>query len=409
MPEWKKSGPRALALTLVGILLAGLAACGSSDAAAPTESAGGACADIPDGPIKIGSILPLSGAFAALGASNDKGTEIAIKAFNENTDICGHKIERAREDDKGDPATAVSLGRKLVSDGVAVFVDAGRGQTGDALTPYLTKAGAIIISDAGFDYRAVPADFPTYFSVNPQNKQYIAKTAANITAQGWRKVGILTDGLTSGNELTPQLTALLEADGNPVVKTVTYSPTAIDLSAQLQELKGAGVETLMLAGTSNITNIVASLKTAGWAPHLAGIGLLFAYGVDPADVPEGTTDLCYLHLPKGQAPDGTEGLSPLTVNLLEQGATALGEFNPSISITQEAYSRLLVAKAAIEKAGSLDLAKLKTAMESLQNVPSAWPGISYSFSPDDHVGYPDDQLSVCKLDKQRLSIRYEAQ
>lgn len=398
---------RTLAGFAATVLVATLAACGSSDEA--TTAGGSGDCDIPDGPIKIGSVLPLSGPFAALGATNDKGTDIAVKAFNENSDICGHKVERVRADDQGDPATAVSLGRKLTSDGVSMFIDAGRGETGEAITPLLMKEGAIVISDVGFGYRFDVEKFPTFYGVNPTNEQYMTKVAAHIEDKGWKKIGVLTDGLTGGKELTELITESLKEDGNPVVETVTYSPTAIDLSSQIQELKGAGVETLVYAGTSNLGNIIKSLKISGWEPNLAGIGLMFGYGIQAKDVPAGTTDLCYLYLPADQAPEGTGDIAPVTLAVMEEAAKKIGEFNPGIDTAHQAYGRLLVAKAAIEKAGTLDRKELKKAMDSLTDVPIAWPGISVSFTPDDHAGYPDDKLSVCQIQVSKLAVRYEAE
>ena len=406
MPARSRPSFRAVgALALAGVLAASLAACSSGETAASTSP--GSCAALPDGDIKIGSVLPLSGPFAALGAANSAGGKIAVEAFNASNDICGKKLEFVLEDDKGDPATAISLGRKLTGEGVNIFIDAGRGQTGDALTPLLMKDGAIVISDAGFNERFDPANYPTWFGVNPSNDQYMDALFAHLQDKGWtQNVGILNDGLNGGNQYTERLTELFAKAGLPAPQVATYSPTAIDMTPQLQQLKGSGVETLILAGTSGVPAIVQSLKQSGWTPNLGGWGGFFAYAVSPADLPPGTQDLCYVHLAADQAPQGTGGLDPLTLQLLEKAQAELGAGNPGINTAQESYSRLLVAKAAVESAGSLETGALKKAMESLSNVQGAWPGLSFSFSPDSHAGYPTKELKVCNVGLSPLATRY---
>ena len=59
--------------------------------------------------VKIGAILPLTGAFANMGQENRAGIELAVEKINRN----GRRIEVVYEDSKGEAKTSVSAMKKL--------------------------------------------------------------------------------------------------------------------------------------------------------------------------------------------------------------------------------------------------------------------------------------------------------
>src|SRR5437764_9568737 len=72
------------------------------------------------GPIKIGMLAPLTGAFAQVGKDMVNGTELYLDEIGRQ--IAGRKVELIVEDDEGLPATALNKARKLVdSDRVHVL------------------------------------------------------------------------------------------------------------------------------------------------------------------------------------------------------------------------------------------------------------------------------------------------
>ena len=73
-----------------------------SPATAPAQS----------GPIKIGLLTPLTGAFAAIGKDMQNGTELYLDEIGRQ--VAGRKIELIVEDTEGNTATALTKARKLV-------------------------------------------------------------------------------------------------------------------------------------------------------------------------------------------------------------------------------------------------------------------------------------------------------
>ena len=74
--------------------------------------------------IKIGGIIPKTGAAAVYGNSTDNGIKLAVDEINASGGIGGKQIEYLSEDDKGDPTEAVTVYNKLVEAGNNVIIGA---------------------------------------------------------------------------------------------------------------------------------------------------------------------------------------------------------------------------------------------------------------------------------------------
>src|SRR5262245_59534714 len=88
------------------------------------------------GPIKIGMIAPLSGAFAQIGKDMVTGTELYLDEIGRQA--AGRKIELLVEDDEGNPSVGVTKVRKLVEGDKVHLVTGGLlASTGYAIQPYV--------------------------------------------------------------------------------------------------------------------------------------------------------------------------------------------------------------------------------------------------------------------------------
>src|SRR6266436_3175389 len=91
------------------------------------------------GPIKIGLLVPLTGAASALGKDMLAGTELYLDEINRQ--VAGRKIELIVEDTEGVTATALTKARKLVDqDHVAILTGGLLASTGYALHPFADAA-----------------------------------------------------------------------------------------------------------------------------------------------------------------------------------------------------------------------------------------------------------------------------
>jgi ABC-type branched-subunit amino acid transport system substrate-binding protein len=218
-------------------------------------------------------------------------------------------------------------------------------------------------------------------------------------------IGILSDGTSFSVELAADAQADVKAAGLTFVKTITYSPTAIDLTTQLTEAKEAGIKTLFPTGFTGIPAMVSGIKQIGWSPTVIGWGGLYLYDVTASQLPPGAVDGCYQSYAPGQ-PTSTL-LTPENVALLKAAQAKIG-LNPETSGIIMAYNFLLVLKQAIETANSLNGTKLAAAVEQIKNLQLDIPGVQDSFSASDHTGWPDGALKECTLKQGPYDILYGA-
>ena len=100
---------------------------GEEDSSSAETEAGGSQEESAqeDGVIRMGAVLPLSGASAESGIACQQGLELAVAEINDNGGITmngeTYQIELICEDDTGSPDQSVSVATKLIEmDGVSV-------------------------------------------------------------------------------------------------------------------------------------------------------------------------------------------------------------------------------------------------------------------------------------------------
>ena len=401
-------------LVAVGAVLAlGLAAC-SSAGSSSTSSGGttavggsGLCSNIPPGPIKIANIEPLSGPTASSGVLTEYESTIEVDYFNAHDSACGHQFALSNYNDKGDPATSLSIARQLVSQGDVIIVNDSFSSAQNQIQPYLMQQHTLVVNGDGAYALFNSRQNPTAFSTLPSNAQYAQLMVNWAKSHGDNNIGILSDGTSFSVELAADAEADVKAAGLTFVKTITYSPTAIDLTTPLTEAKEAGVQTLFPTGFTGVPAMVAGFKQIGWAPKIVGWGGLNDFGITASQVPPGTVDGCVLSYSQGQPTSSL--LTPVNTALLNASKAKIG-LNPQTSGVLTGYFNLLAIKWAIEKANSLDGTKLAAAISAASSVPTNIPGLNlnWTVTPSVHNGFPSASLKECTLKQGPYDILYAA-
>jgi branched-chain amino acid transport system substrate-binding protein len=243
--------------------VAALAACGSSGGTSEAASGGG-CSHIPSGPIKIASILPLSGPAAQSGELTQAYNSVDISYFNAHDSVCGHKFQLTFYNDKGDPATSLSLARQIVSSGVTLMLQDSFSSAQNEIQPYLMQQHVVVMANTGAHALLDPADNPTALSYGPSNAQYARLMVNYAKAKGYNDVGIMSDGTSFAVELSADTEAAAEKAGLRFIKMITYSPISVDLTPQLTQAKMAGIKTLFPDAFTGVTAMISGIKQIGW-------------------------------------------------------------------------------------------------------------------------------------------------
>ena len=400
---------------VVGSVLAlGVAACSSSSSSSGSAATGGGtagggslCSNVPSGPIKIANIEPLSGPTATSGTLTQIESTIEVNYFNAHDSVCGRKFSLSNYNDKGDPATSLSIARQLVAQGNVIIVNDSFSSAQNQIQPYLMQQKTLVVNGDGAYALFNAAQNPTAFSTGPSNAQYAQLMVNWAKSHNDNDIGILSDGTSFSVELAADAEAAVKAAGLTFVKTITYSPTAIDLTTQLTQAKEAGIKTLFPTGFTGITAMVQGIKQIGWSPVVVGWGGLNDFGVTAAQLPPGAVDGCDISYATGQ-PTSTL-LTPENVDLLNASKAKIG-LNPQTSGVVFGYADLLAIKWAIEKANSLDGTKLAAALSATSSMPTNVPGVNLNWTatPAVHNGFPSASLKECTLKQGPYDILYAA-
>lgn len=389
-----------LALMSVAALLA---ACSSgSGSSSGTSSASGAskdsaCSNIPPGPINVAGVIGLTGPAAANNKLQVAILRVDFAYFNAHSSVCGHKFNLEMYDDKDDPATSVSIGRELVANGVKIVVQPSLGPAEYALLPYLMKNKIFTLWNTSLPSDVAPtAATPYAFNFGPSNITQAAAIVSWAQSHNESNIGLISDGTTFAQSLGADIRQDAAAAGLKVIKTVTYSPTAVDFSTPLTQLRLAGVQTLVPTGFNSMAALVAGIKQIGWTPHLLDWGILYNLGMTANQLPPGAVSGCAVFLTPGQS--SSDLLTPLNVGLMEAGRAALGGTTPLLQLFPQNYPQVLSLAHAIETANSLDAANLTAAMLATKDLPTNLPLLKMTYTAN-HQGWPESSpaFTMCKL------------
>ncbi|WP_326975587.1 ABC transporter substrate-binding protein [Caproicibacter sp. BJN0012] len=291
---------RLIALALSAAMIASLTGCqsgsggssaaGSAAPSAAAESSGTGSAAA-SGEIKIGVVLPLTGSVAAFGQSGQKGLQLLEEQVNSSGGIGGQNVKFIFSDDEGKPATAVTVGQKLInSDKVVAIVGPLTSNCCLSLAPICQQYKVPMVTGTGTNEAVTQVGdfiFRTCF-IDPFQGQVVAKLAS--TDLKAKTAAMLYD---NGNDyskgLAKNFQKSFEAAGGKVVGSETYLTGDKDFNAQLTNIAAKNPDVMFLPDYySTVAVIAKQARSAGIrATFLGGDGWdsadLFSIGGDAVD------------------------------------------------------------------------------------------------------------------------------
>jgi ABC-type branched-subunit amino acid transport system substrate-binding protein len=353
---------------------------GSSEAASDFSA-------IPDGPIKIGVSLSLTGPLAGSGAFFKQVYEsVTLAAFNARypDGIDGHEVVLDIQDDGSDPTTGASVAKGFVDDGVvAVMHLSDTPEVRDIQAAILNDAHVPMISYATSTALENTEDYPYNFgtSIAPSlNKK--AEIAFFKAHQEIKKIAILTDNSPLVEQDLDTLHSLADDGTFSIAATAEVNTTTLDFGTAVAQLKDADADLVVILTTGAYGNIWKAILAASWTPEvLTQSYALFNGYADMGDLAPHVRVLT-----SGCVSSADEKFSPEVTDLMDQYSTATGGASPSLLVyvqTNDVGVELL--KTAVEKYHSVDPDAIRQALEGFSG-DVLFPGNTYEFSPTDHYG-----------------------
>lgn len=226
--------------------------------------------------IKIGGILPLSGAVAVYGNQSQMGIQLAIEEINAAGGIDGKKLELICEDDEGNPDKSVNAFKKLsAKDGVKFIIGSCTSGCTKALTTFAQAQKTILITPSATNYNITDAGnyiFRACF-IDPFQGLVGAKFAYDTLKV--RKAAVLYD---IGNDycagLQENFQKTFKSYGGEIVLVESYATGDKDFNAQLTKIKNVNPDLVYLPDYYGTVALIATqLRAQGiTCPILGGDG-----------------------------------------------------------------------------------------------------------------------------------------
>ncbi len=256
---------------LAGFLVAG---CGKPVPSDPNATA--SPTPVPEDPraIKVGIILPMTGAKEGFGRSTLAGAELAVEQINAAGGVMDRPLKLIVEDTRSEPGQAAAAVKALVGKGVSALIGEVTSEATLEAAPAAVEAGLPLIVPAATHpdvTKAGPMVFRISY-VDPFPAVVMSKFAFSIGAV---RAGVLYDPEDPYSALlADSFTKDFTARGGSVVVSGKYAPGTSDFSPQLTALRAGHPEIIFLPGYfAEAAAIIKQARVAGIdAPFLGTDG-----------------------------------------------------------------------------------------------------------------------------------------
>ena len=345
-------------------------------------------------PIKIGSFLAVTGPASFLGDPELKTLQMYVEDLNAKGGVKGRKIELIHYDTGGNAKDAVSFAKRLVKDDKVDLLIGGT-SSGDTLAviPDAEKEGIPFISLAG----AVDIVEPVkkwVFKTPHTDRMAVAKIYEDLRKRGLAKVALISgDGGfdKSGHE---QLLKLAPQYGITIVADEFYGNKDNDMTAQLTKIRATDAQAIINFGFGQAPAIVTkNIKQLGITlPLYQSHGVGSKTFIDLAgEAAEGVRLPAAALVVAEQLPDA----DPQKPVLMAYKNKYEAKYGPVSTFGGHAYDGLMIAVAAIQRAGSTDKAKVRDQIEKTKGFIGT--GGVFNMSSEDHMGLNLDAFKMVEV------------
>jgi branched-chain amino acid transport system substrate-binding protein len=299
-----------------------------------------------DGVLKIGGVLPLTGALAFLSPPEIAGVDLAIKDINDAGGVLGKPVEWTLKDssDGDNPAVAPASATELLDAGVDAIVGAAASGVTRLIIDQVTKAKVVQISmantapdlstwdDGGYYFRTAPSDLLQGAIVGNQ-----------IVASGAENVAIIYQQTPYGEGLMAEAKETIEAAGATIVSELSFPEAESNFDTIVDQTMASSPDSVLVISYDEFKKIAPALEKKGFP----GNGLFLVDGNLANYADQGFAG--YLQGAKGTLPGGelNEEFKQRAADLyLENYGEELTEF----SYLAESYDAVMLLALAAEQA-----------------------------------------------------------
>ncbi|MDS4025545.1 MAG: ABC transporter substrate-binding protein [Candidatus Contendobacter sp.] len=346
-------------------------------------------------PIKIGAFLTVTGPASFLGDPELKTLQTYVEEINAHGGVDGRKIELIHYDTGGNAREAVNFAKRLIkSDKVDLII--GGTTSGDTLAvlPDMEKEGTPFISLAAAAVEITEPPKKWVFKVAPTDRMAVSRIFEDMRQRGFTKIALITgDGGfdKSGHE---QVVKLAPQYGITLVADESYGNKDTDMTAQLTKIRATDAQAILNFGFGQAPAIVTkNIKQLGITlPLYHSHGVASKTFIELAgDAAEGARLPAAALVVAEQLPDN----DPQKPVLLAYKAKYEAKYGPVSTFGGHGYDSLMIARAALERAGGPDKAKVRDEIEKTKGFIGT-AGV-FNMTPENHMGLGPDAFKLVEI------------
>lgn len=344
-------------------------------------------------PIKVGSILSVTGAAAYLGAPELNTLQMYVEELNKSGGVLGRQLQLVHYDDGSDASKANAFAKRLIEDDKVDFIVGGT-TTGSTMSmvplvqkaeiPFMSLAGAVVVVEPVKKW---------VFKASTTDRIAAERVFLDMQKRGISKIALLSETSGFGQSGKKQSEEVAEKYGITFVIKETYGPKDTDISPQLTKIKNnADVQAVFVFGFGQGPAIV----TKNYRQLGLDLPLYHAHGV-------GSDEFIAL---AGAAAEGAYALAPplmIAATLADNDpqkpvvtdyvAAYRERFKEDVSMFGgQAHDNFFIVIEAIKRVGTTDKAKVRDAIESTKGYIGT--GGEVNMSPTDHMGLSVESLRM---------------
>lgn len=328
-------------------------------------------------PIKIGAVLPLSGPVAYDGQAKQHGAMVAIEQINAAGGVLGRPLELVAEDGACIPAQSVSAAEKLVTDEeVSVLMGAFCSSSTGAVMGVSGKYGVPHITSVSTAADLTERGNRWFFRATDTSKLMAENFApAIIEFAPNKRAAILVVNDDWGRTVQKWYGAYFEELGGKIVSSEIFDRAETDLFPYITKIKARNPDVIIMAANTQLAaSLTKQMRQMDVQAKLIGEGAF--------------STQTYYNL-VGELSEGVYGITEYvpTIDTAQNEAfvaaykARAGELPTKFSMA--GYQDVQLLADAISRAGSLDPASIRDALESTD-----YNGITGNIRfTDKHQGY----------------------
>jgi branched-chain amino acid transport system substrate-binding protein len=333
--------------------------------------------------IKVGALFAMTGGAANLGLPEARTAKMLVDEINAQGGLLGRKIELTVMDTGGSSEKAVSFARQLIEERrvLAIIGPSTSGET-LAIKPLCEENQTILLSCASAEAIVNPVA-KWVFKTPQDDKNAAIWIFQTMNTMGIKRVGVVAANTGFGNLGKQQLEKYAPDYGITIAISEIYDSQATDLTGVLTKVNAQSVEAVVNWSVDPAQSIVAkNMRQLGMKQTLFqshGFGNI--HYVEAAGLAaEGIIFPCGRLTIADYLPDS----HPQKKLLVEYKNAYEKQFNDPVStFGGHAYDALLILTEGIKKAGKVDPAAVRDAIESLTVAGTAG---TFRMSPTNHNG-----------------------